>query len=125
MDDLVKHRLDMAADKLKSAKILLDERQYKDSIGRSYYAIFSSLRAVLAIEEKDFSKHSAVIAYFQKEYIKTGKFHIKYSKYVQQAFQIRNSCDYDDFYIASKEEAEEQYNRAEELLKEVKEFLSS
>ncbi len=31
MDDLVKHRLDMAADKLKSAKILLDERQYKDS----------------------------------------------------------------------------------------------
>lgn len=125
MDDLVKHRLDMAADKLKSAKILLDERQYKDSIGRSYYAIFSSLRAVLAIEKKDFSKHSAVIAYFQKEYIKTGKFHIKYSKYVQQAFQIRNSCDYDDFYIASKEEAEEQYNRAEELLKEVKKFLSS
>lgn len=125
MNDLVKHRLDMAADKLKSAKILLDERQYKDSIGRSYYAIFSSLRAVLAIEEKDFSKHSAVIAYFQKEYIKTEKFHIKYSKYVQQAFQIRNSCDYDDFYIASKEEAEEQYNRAEELLKEVKKFLSS
>ena len=125
MDDLVKHRLDMAADKLKSAKILLDERQYKDSIGRSYYASFSSLRAVLAIEEKDFSKHSAVIAYFQKEYIKTGKFHIKYSKYIQQAFQIRNSCDYDDFYIVSKEEAEEQYNRAEELLKEVKKFLSS
>lgn len=125
MDDLVKHRLDMAADKLKSAKILLDERQYKDSIGRSYYAIFSSLRAVLAIEEKDFSKHSAVIVYFQKEYIKTGKFHIKYSKYIQQAFQIRNSCDYDDFYIVSKEEAEEQYNRAEELLKEVKKFLSS
>lgn len=125
MDDLVKHRLDMAADKLKSAKILLDERQYKDSIGRSYYAIFSSLRAVLAIEEKDFSKRSAVIVYFQKEYIKTGKFHIKYSKYIQQAFQIRNSCDYDDFYIASKEEAEEQYNRAEELLKEVKKFLSS
>lgn len=125
MDDLVKHRLDMAADKLKSAKILLDERQYKDSIGRSYYAIFSSLRAVLAIEEKDFSKHSAVIAYFQKEYIKTGKFHIKYSKYIQQAFQIRNSCDYDDFYIVSKEEAEEQYSRAEELLKEVKKFLSS
>ncbi len=61
---------------------------------------------------------------FQKEYIKTGKFHIKYSKYVQQAFQIRNSCDYDDFYIASREEAEEQYNRAEELLKEVKKFLS-
>lgn len=32
----------------------------------------------------------------------------KYSKYLQQEFQIRNSCDYDDFYIVSKQEAEEQ-----------------
>ena len=123
MNDLVKHRLDMAADKLKSAKILLDERQYKDSIGRSYYAIFSSLRAVLAIEEKDFSKHSAVIAYFQKEYIKTGKFHIKYSKYVQQAFQIRNSCDYDDFFVVSKQEADEQYQKARGFYQVIKNYL--
>lgn len=46
MDDLVKHRLTTAADKLKSAEILLREGQYKDSIGRSYYAVFSALRAV-------------------------------------------------------------------------------
>lgn len=123
MDDLVKHRLSTAADKLRSAKILLKEGQYKDSIGRSYYAIFSALRAVLAMEEKDFSKHAGVIAYFQKEYIKTGKFDVKYSKYIQQAFQVRNSCDYDDFYIASKEDAEGQYNRAEELLGEVQKYL--
>ncbi len=125
MDDLVKHRLITAADKLKSSKILLDEGQYKDSIGRSYYAIFSAVRAVLAVEEKDFSKHSAVIAYFQKEFIKTEKFPVKYSKYIQQAFQIRNSCDYDDFYIASKEDAEEQYHRAEELFKEIQNYLKN
>lgn len=27
------------------------------------------------------------------------------------AFQIRNSCDYDDFYIVSKANAEEQYGK--------------
>ena len=123
MDDLAKHRLATAIDKLKSAEILFREGQYKDSIGRSYYAIFSALRAVLALEGKDFSKHSAVISYFQKEYIKTEKFDVKYSKYIQQAFQIRNSCDYDDFYIVSKEDAERQYNRAEELLREVQGYL--
>lgn len=125
MDDLVKHRLMTAADKLRSAKILLEEGQYKDSIGRSYYAIFSALRAVLALEEKDFAKHAGVIAYFQKEYIKTGKFDVKYSKYIQQAFQVRNSCDYDDFYVASEEDAEEQYIRAKELLEEVQKFLEA
>jgi uncharacterized protein (UPF0332 family) len=63
----------MAEEKLQSAKILLDAGMYKDSIGRSYYAIFSAVRAVLAKDNVDFSRHSGVIAYFQKEYIKTEK----------------------------------------------------
>lgn len=40
MDDLSVYRLNMAEEKLRSAKILLDAGQYKDSIGRSYYAVF-------------------------------------------------------------------------------------
>ena len=69
------------------------------------------------------SAFAGVIAYFQREYIKTGIFDKKYSKYVQSAFQIRNSCDYDDFFIASRQDAEEQYQKAEELYEEVKAFL--
>lgn len=123
MDDLAGYRMKNAEEKLVSAKLLLDAGQYKDSIGRSYYAIFSAVRAVLATRNVDFSKHSGVIAYFQKEYVKTGILDKKYSKYLQQAFQIRNSCDYDDFFIVSKKDAEEQYDRAEELLGEIKEYV--
>lgn len=97
MDDLIRYRLISAKEKLTSAKLLLDAGLYKDSVGRSYYSIFSSMRAVLAIRQVDFSKHAGVISYFQKEYIKTNIFDKKYSKYIQQAFQIRNGCDYDDF----------------------------
>ncbi len=123
MDDLIQYRLIAAEEKLTSAKLLLDAGLYKDSIGRSYYAIFSAIRAVLAIKEVDFSKHAGVIAYFQKEYIKTEVFDKKYSQYLQQAFQIRNSCDYDDFFIVSKQDAEEQYKRAEEMLDVVKKYI--
>jgi uncharacterized protein (UPF0332 family) len=111
--------MDMAGEKLKSAKILLDAGQYKDSIGRSYYAIFSAVRAVLAKENVDFSRHSGVIAYFQ-----TGKIDKKYSKYLQNAFQIRNNCDYDDFYLVSVDDAEEQYNNAVEMLDMIREYLN-
>ena len=69
MDSLAQYRLNNAEEKLESAKPLLDARKYKDSIGRSYYAIFSAVRAVLANDKVDFSKHAGVIAYFQKEYI--------------------------------------------------------
>ena len=79
MDDLIKYRLSSAKEKLASAKLLLDAGLYKDSVGRSYYAIFSAIRAVLAIRQVDFSKHAGVIAYFQKEFIKTEIFDRKYS----------------------------------------------
>lgn len=45
--ELMKYRLDMAKDRLRSAKILLEDRSYKDSIGRSYYAMFTAARALL------------------------------------------------------------------------------
>lgn len=124
MDNLVKYRLDNAQEKLESARLLFEAGKYRDSIGRSYYAIFMAVRAVLAKDKVDFSKHAGVIAYFQREYIKTGEFDKKYSRFLQSAFQIRNSCDYDDFFIASKQDAEEQYNRAVEFYNVIKSYLS-
>ena len=54
--------------------------------------------------------------------------HIFRESILRQAFlirsiQSRNSCDYDDFFIASRQDAEEQYQKAEELYEEVKAFL--
>lgn len=123
MDDLIQYRLASANEKLASAKLLLDAGLYKDSVGRSYYSIFSAIRAVLAVRQVDFSKHAGVISYFQKEFIKTGIFDKKFSKYLQQAFQIRNSCDYDDFFIVSKQDAQEQYGRATEILAVIEDYI--
>lgn len=122
--DLVKYRLNMATERLQSAKLLLDNGSYKDSIGRSYYAIFTAVRALLAADGIDFSKHTGVISYFQKEYIKTGIFEIKYSKYMSQAFQIRNNTDYADFYIVSHDDAKEQYERAAEFYEVIEDYLT-
>lgn len=95
----MKYRMDMAKDKLRSAKILLDAESYKDSISRSYYAMFTAVRAILAVDEVDFKKHAGVISYFQREYVKTGKFDKRYSKYLSNAFRIRNDTDYADFTL--------------------------
>ncbi|MDY3740852.1 MAG: HEPN domain-containing protein [Selenomonadaceae bacterium] len=125
MDDLVKYRLDSSKERLESAQILLDAGKYKDSIGRSYYAIFTAVKSVLAKDRIDFAKHAGVISYFQKEYVKTGVFDKKYSKYLQEAFQIRNNCDYDDFYIVAKADAEEQLIRAREYYDTIYEYLKN
>ena len=115
--------LRMAAGVIKPDEGEILAGSYKDSIGRSYYAMFTAVRALLAVEGQDFSKHAGVIAYFQKEYVKTGKFDKKYSKYISQAFQIRNNTDYADFFLVSLQDAKEQYDRAEEFVKVIEEFL--
>lgn len=122
-DELVDYRIQSAQERLHSAKLLLDSGSYKDSIGRSYYAMFTIVRALLARDGVDFSKHAGVIAYFQKEYIKTGKIDKKFSKYLSQAFQIRNSADYSDFYIVSQADACEQYEKAVEFLDIIRTYL--
>ena len=64
--NLVKYRITNAEEKMISANLLLEAGQFKVSIGRSYYAMFSAVRALLACDGVDYSKHSGVIAYFQK-----------------------------------------------------------
>lgn len=123
--DLMQYRLEMARDRLRSSGILLREESYKDSIGRSYYAMFTAVRALLAMERQDFSKHAGVIAYFQKEFVKTGEFDKKYSKYISQAFQIRNNTDYADFFIVSAQDAREQYANAAEFLAVIEDYIKT
>ena len=121
--ELIKYRLESARERLNSAEVLLASKSYKDSIGRSYYAMFTAVRALLAKDGVDYSKHAGVISYFQREYIKTQKFEKKYSKYLSQAFQIRNNTDYADFFVVSFEDAREQADRAKEFLTAIEEFF--
>lgn len=87
-EELMQYRLSMARERLHSAEILLQDGSYKDSIGRSYYAMFTAVRALLAMDGQDFSKHAGVIAYFQKEYIKTGKFDKNFQNISVRLFRL-------------------------------------
>ena len=123
MRDLTKYRLDTADERLEVAAMMIDVGRYKISISNSYYAIFSAARALLSERHVDFKKHSAVISYFRREYIKTGIFDVKFSDYIGNAFKARQYSDYVDFVIVSRAEAEEQYQHAVEFCESVKKFL--
>ena len=122
--ELARYRLSMAKEKLEAAGVLLESKNYKDSVVRSYYAIFTSVRAILALDGEDFKRHSGVIQYFQRNYVKTKIFDVRFSKYLDEAFLIRNNTDYADFYIVAKEDAEKQYLRAKEFYTEVENYLA-
>lgn len=121
--DLSQYRMEQAKRCIRSAKVLADDEDYKGAANRSYYAIFHCMRSVLALEGKDFSKHSGVSAYFRKEYIKTGIFDIELSDIIKEAFDVRSDSDYDDYYLISKEEVLEQIGNAEVFYQKVSGYL--
>jgi uncharacterized protein (UPF0332 family) len=104
-------------------KILAVDEDYKGAANRSYYAIFHCMKSVLALEGMDFSKHSGVSAYFRKQYIKTGIFSVELSDIIGEAFDIRNDSDYDDYYILSKEDVNEQIENAEKFYHTIKQYI--
>ena len=75
-------QLQLATSRLQQAEESLDEAQYlfdgrkspRAVINRSYYAMFYAVLAVLIFEEFSSSKHSGVLSYFNKRFIKEGIF---------------------------------------------------
>lgn len=122
---LSKVRLEHAKDSLEEAQALLKAKKYKGVANRSYYTIFHAMRAVLAFNKIDMKTHKGIISEFRKLYIKTNIFSKDISKIITDLFEIRTNSDYEDFYVISKKEVEQQLKNAKIFLKEVEKFLKT
>lgn len=123
--DLSAYRLDKSRDDLETARINLENNKFSQSINRSYYSIFHAIRALLALDKFDSKKHTGVISFFNKNYIKTGEIEPEFSRMVSDAFDMRKDSDYNDFFIAAREDAQTQLQNAEKLLKRIKKYIDS
>lgn len=117
IQDLVLYRIETAKSDLKSAKVLLNAGEYRGANNRAYYAIYHAISAIHALNGKAYKRHKDSLGNFNKEYIKMGIFPRTLGRRIAEAEEIRHASDYDDFYIATKEEAEEQIMTADELIR--------
>ena len=121
--DLCIYRINSALETLDAAKVCIDSKHYKEAINRSYYASFYAIKAVLAMEGTDFKRHKDVVAYFNKNYVATEIFDKRLGRMLSNLQQTRETSDYDDFFIASKEDAETQCENAESIIEAVRKYL--
>ena len=122
---MVRYRIETARSDLKSADILMKEGEYRGANNRAYYAIYHAISAVQALDGKSYKRHKDTLANFNKDYVKTEIFSKAFGRRIAQAEEIRHASDYDDFYIATKEKAEEQIATAKELIEQVETYCLS
>jgi len=122
---LSKARLQNAEEKIRFANQIMEIGDYKTVANRAYYAVFSAMRAVLALDGFDSKKHSGIIGEFRKSYIKTGCFPAEMSDIIDSLFSVRQSSDYDDFYLISREEVTDQLEKSKYFVSKIKEYLNT
>lgn len=121
---LSNYRLEQAKENLEEAEALFDINKYKGASNRAYYAIFHAMKAVLALKQVDFKKHSSVIAYFNKEYFAKNIFPRELGKGVSEARFFREKSDYIDFYIVTREECNNQIQTAKKMIECVEGYIN-
>lgn len=123
--DLVLYRIETAKSDVKSAKILLEAGEFRGANNRAYYGIYHGISAIHALDGNAYKRHKDALANFNKNYVRTEIFPRTLGRKIAEAEEIRHASDYDDFYIATKEEAQEQISTAEELITEVEAYVQN
>lgn len=122
-EDLIFYRLEIAKSDVKSAQILLEAEEFRGANNRAYYGIYHAISAIHALDGNAYKRHKDALANFNKVYVKAEIFPRTLGRKIAEAEEIRHASDYDDFYIATKEEAKEQIETAKEVICVVESYV--
>lgn len=112
-----------ARDSIAAARTLLERGFAGYAASRAYYAMFYIAEAFLEGEGMAFSKHSAVIAAFGREFTRVGRVPAEFHGYLLEARDARHVGDYGIGVSVEKEEAAKHIERAERFLAVAEELI--
>jgi len=122
---LIKLRLENAGETLQAAHLLYEHGgSPKSIVNRAYYAMFYAALALLVTTNSHSSKHSGVIALFDKEFVKNNIVSKELGKMLHEAFESRQDGDYKDYSKIDREKATEILESADEFVKTIEKKLT-
>jgi len=121
---LAKYRLKQAEESLDEAVFLLSGRKSPRSIiNRIYYGMFYAVLALLIFEPFSSSKHSGVLSYFNKRFIKEGIFPEELGSSINKAFELRQGGDYREYVELTVEQVDPFIEKARVFIEKVGDYL--
>jgi uncharacterized protein (UPF0332 family) len=122
---LAKYRLEQARESIREAEILFREEAWRGTINRAYYSMFYAVLSLTVVHGYSTSKHAGVIAFFDREFVKTGVFPKERSKQLHLAFERRQTQDYGEFVIVDEDIAQETLENAIKFVDQLETHLIS
>jgi len=122
-DVLIKHRIERANETLSEAKTATQNGSYLLAANRIYYASFYAVSALGLKQGYSTSKHGQLLGWFNQYFIKPKLIEKNYGEFYQNAFQMRQQSDYDDFVEFAKESIDEKIKLASEFIDRISKLL--
>lgn len=116
MTDEQRELLLKAQQSLEAAKLLLTNNYPDYAASRAYYSMFYIAEAFLEGEGLSFSKNSAVIAAFGREFARSQRVPPEFHRFLIEAQELRATGDYGQLNAVTTDQAAEQIDRAEQFL---------
>jgi len=121
---LIRLWLEKASDALASARLELAEGHLDFAINRLYYSGFYAITALLLNSGRQFTRHSAVMSAFNRDFVKTGKVDVAWSKFYQKLFDDRQQSDYVPTATFDKLDVEQRIEEAESFIKVIRDLIT-
>lgn len=123
---LADYRLSQAGDCVDEAKFLISGgKNPRSIINRAYYAMFYAILALLIDEPYTSSKHSGVLSYFNRRFVKEGVFDRDMGRWVNKAFELRQRSDYREYFEATENQAIDLTSKAERFVSIVRAHIDA
>lgn len=123
---LAQYRLEQAGESLDEAAFLLSgEKSPRSIINRVYYAMFYAILALLIYEPYSSSKHSGVLGYFNRRFIKEEVFDREMGRWVNKAFELRQRGDYREYFEVTRDQAADLVVKAGQFVSIVRSHLDA
>lgn len=122
---LIEYRLNQARNTIDEVGTLIEANLLNVAVNRIYYGMFYCLNALALKYEFESSKHSQLMGWFNREFIKTGLIDIHYGKILRDAFKNRNEGDYMPFVEFELNEVLERKTEMKEFVKALTLFIQN
>jgi uncharacterized protein (UPF0332 family) len=110
---------------LKAARTHFKTGDYDFASSKADYATFYMMETALTTKGLSFSKHSAVISAFNRNFVKEGIFQKEYSSKIARLFKQRQIGDYEFELTISKKEAGQDIEDANKITEAIEKYLKN
>lgn len=123
-DDLIRYKLSRAEETLAEARVMLQTGHPYGAANRIYYACFYAVTALLLTRNLSSSKHSGVIALFNRHFVKPGLISTDMGKFYSRMFDSRLESDYADWIEVEEQGIKDELVHAEVFVNMINDLIS-